>query len=99
MATVFKGVEKVAAREARDAVRDKADELAVRSRQRLESHRHSGRSSIEVEHGKVDSFVVLDDPGPDGNALAIEFGRKGGEHGATQGVYALSYAIGQAPGG
>lgn len=97
MAQVFRGVEKIAAQQARDAVRGKADELAVRARQRLEAHRHSGRSKIVVEAGKVDAFVVLDDPG--GNALAIEFGRSGGEHGATQGVYALSYAIGQAPGG
>jgi len=98
MATVYRGVEKIVAREAKPAVKEKTEELAVRARSRLGTHRSSGNARIETSMGKTDGFVELVDPGPDGNALAIEFGRSASsEHGAMQGIYPLSHAIGKAP--
>jgi len=92
---VYKGVEQIAAHEAREAVREKAEELATRARSRLAAHRSSGNARIEVSQGrKSDAFVELVDPG--GNALAIECGRSASsEHGAMQGIYPLSHAIGR----
>ncbi|MFC7330817.1 MULTISPECIES: DUF5403 family protein [Nocardiopsidaceae] len=80
---------------------ERAEILATRARTRLAQHRESGRARIEVIRGRrSDAFVELVDDGPDGNAVAIEYGRTGSRgRGASQGVYALHYAIGMAPDG
>jgi hypothetical protein len=94
VASVFKGIERVAAHEAQDAVLEVAREMAVVAERRLAQHRSTGNSHIEVTSGaRSDAFVSLVDE--NGNALAIEFGRPAGsEHGESQGVYALTTALG-----
>src|SRR5690606_41986514 len=52
VAQVYKGVEQIAAHEAREAVREKAEELATRARSRLAAHRSSGNARIEVSQGR-----------------------------------------------
>lgn len=69
-----------------------AEAGAVRARSILARHRHAGDSKITVTRGdKLDYFVNLEDEG--GAAAAIEFGRSGGNRGATQGVGAISGAF------
>lgn len=73
------------------AIEAKAEEVGARSRAVLEAHRYDGNAEIQVQHnmpgdkyGHIDSFVVLEDEPhigrdgkPDeGDALAIEFGRR-----------------------
>lgn len=79
------------------AVAAKAEEGAARAEAILKS-RHKPTNPpphpyIEVTHGTVDSFVSLVDPDPRGSAKSIEFGRSGGNRGATQGVRAISGAF------
>lgn len=76
------------------AVHDKAKEGAARASAILAAHHHTGDSRITVTRGTVDSFVNLDDTRGDHAAAAIEYGRSGGRHGATQGVHALGGAFG-----
>jgi hypothetical protein len=78
MASVTKNLDQILARTrpVRDVVRGTADDIAGRARAILAAHRESGDSTVTVEHDRVDSFVVLDDP--NGGALAIEFGRGAG---------------------
>lgn len=59
----------------------------------LNRHRDTGASYIEVTRGNhPDSHISLVDPG--GNALAIEFGRKGTMGtGPSRGVHALQGAF------
>jgi hypothetical protein len=52
-------------------------EMAVRAEQSLIDHRQDGHSQIDVEHGDVDWYVVLDDERGQDAALSIEFGRAG----------------------
>ncbi|GAB3209805.1 hypothetical protein GCM10027294_25660 [Marinactinospora endophytica] len=94
MAQVYRSVERVAAHEAHEATIAQAGRLAGVARQRLAQHRATGRARIEVAAGRrSDAFVELVDP--DGNALAIEFGRVGTrDRGTSQGVYALHAAMG-----
>lgn len=74
------------------AVSAKAEEGAARARAILGAHRKTGKSSIDVTHGELDSFVNLNDPG--GDAMSIEFGRTGARgHGRSQGVHALGGAF------
>lgn len=83
------------ARQARPATKDAAARIARRAEANLAGHRETGRAKIRVEHGAVDSYVVLDDPA----SLSIEFGRsaystKGGRTvGAMEGLHVLSRAL------
>ena len=94
MASVYASVDRIVAHEVQPAVVERAEILANRARTRLAQHRESGRARIEVTRGRrSDAFVELVDDG--GNAVAIEYGRRGSRgRGASQGVYALHYAIG-----
>ena len=94
MATVNRGVERVAARQAHPGTIMHAERLMLIAATALAARRAEGDSYVEVSRGRrADAFVELVDPG--GNALAIEFGRSAGsEHGASQGVYALHAAMG-----
>lgn len=96
MVQIRKGVERVAARQAHRGTIMHAERLMVVAAGVLARHRAEGDSYVEVTRGRrADAFVVLVDPGPHGNALAIEFGRRASsERGATQGVYALHAAMG-----
>lgn len=76
----------------RGAVRDKADEIAREAETRLSAHRVSGRASVEVTYGRIDSFVSLVDPH---NAMAIEFGHKHNRTGENvEGLYIITGAAG-----
>jgi hypothetical protein len=55
----------------RAAVAEEALEIGVRAEANLARNRDTGASSIEVEQGRVDSYVYLVDPD---NAVAMEFG-------------------------
>ncbi|MGW6745417.1 DUF5403 family protein [Streptomyces sp. NPDC055025] len=50
-------------------------EIAVRAEEILVQHRADGDSSIEVEEGDVDKYVVLSDERGQKAALSIEYGR------------------------
>ncbi|QXE37123.1 DUF5403 family protein [Streptomyces sp. GMY02] len=52
-----------------------AFEIAVRAEEILIQHRADGDSSIEVEEGDVDKYVVLSDERGQKAALSIEYGR------------------------
>jgi len=64
--------------EAQDAVTHAARQLAERASAVLSAQRHSGDAFIEVEKGKVDRYVVLNDTRGQSAAMTIEFGRQGG---------------------
>lgn len=70
MAVIFKGLERLAAYAARDAVADAARDLATQAEATLATHRRTGNASISVTQGRLDAFVNLDDPA----ALSIEVG-------------------------
>jgi Family of unknown function (DUF5403) len=94
MARVYLGADKAVALSAEVQVTLKAhaEELAARARTLAETHDDSGEyaRSIHVEHGRVDWYVVSDDP----NAVSKEFGRTGARgRGASQGVFALTRAM------
>lgn len=74
MALIYKNAEKVAAQQARPGVRREADRIHNLAEATLENHRESGQTHVTVEHGKVDSFVVLEDRDL-GAALSIEYGQ------------------------
>ena len=59
--------------EVQAAVDDHAVEIAADAEAILAAHYHEGDANITVDKGKVDSYVILEDP--DGGAMAIEFGR------------------------
>ncbi|HVV11579.1 DUF5403 family protein [Amycolatopsis sp.] len=84
------------------AVDAAALEIGVKAEAKLNRHRQSGASRIEVESGRVDSYVWLVDPD---DAMAIEFGHwhvppnsKGpvdlGEIKWVDGLYIVSEAAG-----
>lgn len=74
------------------AVARTAQTGGLRARAKLVGHRKTGNARIEVEHGSVDSFVSLVDPG--GNAVAIEFGRTGAMgRGSSQGIHVITGGI------
>jgi hypothetical protein len=50
-------------------------EMAARAEAELQQHRASGDAMIDVEHGRVDWYVVLSDERGQKAALSIEFGR------------------------
>jgi hypothetical protein len=78
----------------RAELRSTAEAGAARAEAVLAAHRDTGDSRITVTHGKLDYWVSLDDTRGDVAAAAIEYGRSGGERGATQGVFALAAAFG-----
>lgn len=51
-------------------------EIAVRAEEILVQHRADGDSSIEVEEGDVDKYIVLSDERGQKAALSIEYGRE-----------------------
>jgi hypothetical protein len=69
--------------------------VGARASALLAAHRETGSAQIVVEHGAVDSYVVLDDPA----SLSIEFGRgeytrgDGRRVGAMEGLHVLSRAV------
>lgn len=82
------------------AVRAQAEEIAVRAKADLESHRdltNGTNHEIEVETGKLDSLVVMKGPAP----WALEFGHilsgwaaKDDQQGWVEGLFILHKAAG-----
>lgn len=72
-----------------------AEVIAAKARANLAAHRDTGASSIKVEHGPVDSLVILDDPA----SLSIEFGhggyvrKSGAVVGPSEGLHILGRAV------
>ncbi|WIM95772.1 DUF5403 family protein [Actinoplanes oblitus] len=52
-------------------------EIAARAEVELIAHRQDGHAEIDIEHGRVDWFVVLSDERGQKAAMSIEFGRAG----------------------
>lgn len=84
-----------------DAVDDAAQEGAIRAAALLDarSKHRTGTSSIDVDKGRVDAYVVLDDTRGLSAALSIEYGRgeietKDGKNPPTAGIFALHDAFG-----
>ncbi|MGC4928076.1 DUF5403 family protein [Streptomyces sp. DT117] len=77
MAFMYANTNKVVARHA--DVRDELDrvtfEVAVKAEEILIEHRADGDSSIEIEEGRIDRYVVLSDDRGQKAALSIEYGR------------------------
>jgi hypothetical protein len=82
-------------------------EIAVRAEALLLEHFYSGDAYIEIEHGDIDWYVVLNDEAGQKHALSIEYGRAAGEferknpktgrmetvsYGAMDGLYILARA-------
>lgn len=82
MAEVYQRKAKQIARMVKPVCRQAAEDIAVKSRAILATHHDKGnkgkgtRPRIIVRSGRIDSYVILEDP--DGGALAIEYGRAGG---------------------
>lgn len=73
-------------------VRQEAEQRGSRARANLSAHRRTGRASVDVEHGDVDSFIVLRDQSVQ-SAMSIEFGHSWkGKH--VRGLYIISGAAG-----
>jgi hypothetical protein len=67
-----------------------ATELAGYARERLQAHRATGQSTIEVTEGRVNVYVELVDP----NAWAIEFVRRRRRDGTqAPAVAPMGYAL------
>jgi hypothetical protein len=77
-----------------DAVHDVAQQAGRRAEALLAAHHVQGHARIEVSRGTVDSFVALSDERGQRAAAAIEFGRSGGQRGASQGLFVLRRAFG-----
>jgi hypothetical protein len=54
-------------------------EIAVRAEALLAEHRMDGDASIDVERGKTDRYVVLNDDAGQKHAMSIEYGRAAGQ--------------------
>lgn len=74
-------------------------EMAARAEVLLIEHRADGHAAIDIEHGDVDWYVVLDDERGQEAALSIEYGREAGENkktgkrwGAMDGLFILHRA-------
>ena len=78
-----------------EARKDVAEEIGRSAAWNLAHHRETGSASIRVEHDRLDSDVILDDPA----SLSIEFGRgeftrsDGVTVGAMEGLHILRDAI------
>jgi hypothetical protein len=83
------------AKQVRPVTRATAEAIAGRARARLAAHYVTGDATIRVEHGPVDSLVILDDKA----GLSIEHGRAGytrpdGAYvGPSEGLHILGGAI------
>ncbi|MYV51856.1 DUF5403 family protein [Streptomyces sp. SID3212] len=62
-------------RDVQDELERVVFEIAVKAEEILVQHRADGDSSIEVEEGDVDKYVVLSDERGQKAALSIEYGR------------------------
>lgn len=96
VATVFRNAVKTVAnnREVQAALQAAAKALAARAQAFAHEHDDSGEyaSSIHVERGRVDRYVVADDP----DAISKEFGRTDASpRGPSEGVFALTRALGE----
>ncbi|MEW1694486.1 DUF5403 family protein [Streptomyces sp. NPDC091278] len=58
-----------------DALDEVRFEIAARAEELLLQHRREGHASIDVEDGRVDKYVILDDERGAKAALSIEYGR------------------------
>lgn len=92
-----RGIQKIVAMsdDVQDGLDDFQLEVALRAESLLRQHRETGNAKIELERGRIDRYVVLDDPA----ALSIEFGRAGyidpdteEEWGGSPPLYILSRA-------
>lgn len=72
-----------------DELGDYAKKARVRAKERLAQHRHDGDSRIELEEGKVDWTLSLNDEAGQLAAAAIEYGRRGAD-----GLYIIRRAMG-----
>lgn len=72
-----------------DELGDYAKSARNKAVQLLAQHRHDGDARIELEEGKVDWALSLNDEAGDLAAAAIEYGRKGAD-----GLYIISRAMG-----
>lgn len=72
------------------ALKRTANELFANARRRHAQHASSGDSEIQLEHGKLDYFIILDDSRGQRAAAAIEFGHttKGGTF--VEGIHAIT---------
>lgn len=78
----------------RAAVSKEADKRGKRASAKLASHFRTGRSSVVVKHGRVDSYIILRDESWK-SAMSIEFGHTWkGRH--VNGLYIITGAAGLA---
>lgn len=76
----------------RSEIQQEANERGGRARAKLSGHRRTGNASVEVEHGAVDSFIILQDESTQA-AMSIEYGHSWrGKH--VSGLYIISGAAG-----
>lgn len=108
MAVVYKGVgrrnvEEIVARhvEVQTDLENRAWAIALRAEAELLAHKQDGDAYIDLVHGDIDYYVVLDDSRGLDAALSIEFGRAGfidpdtGEvYGAMEPLHILTNAAG-----
>lgn len=52
-------------------------EIAARAEVELIRHRQDGHAEIDIEHGRVDWYVILSDERGQKAAMSIEYGRAG----------------------
>ncbi|WP_282703749.1 DUF5403 family protein [Streptomyces sp. CC219B] len=58
-----------------DALDETRFEVAARAEALLLQHRQEGHAHIDVEDGRIDKYVILDDERGKDAALSIEYGR------------------------
>ncbi|GIF02225.1 DUF5403 family protein [Paractinoplanes rishiriensis] len=82
----------------------RAFEVAARAEVELIRHRQDGNAEIDIEHGRIDWYVILSDERGQKAALSIEYGRVGytdpetGESwGAMEGLFILHRAAHLSP--
>lgn len=82
-----------------DELERRTFEIAARAEVLLLEHRQEGDAEIDIEHGKVDWYVILADDRGQNATLSIEFGRAaqvdpetGEEKAAMDGLYILHRA-------
>lgn len=63
-----------------DFMDDTIFEMGVRAEEDLLNHRAQGHSFIDVERGRVDRFLILNDDRGQKAALSIEYGRQASEY-------------------
>jgi hypothetical protein len=77
--------------EVQDELDDRALEIGTRAEALLAEHYAEGDASIDIEVGKVDRYIILDDEA----ALSIEYGREDNPEtgqGGMEGLYILHRA-------